>query len=311
MVFLASDLRPLRGSTDDRLLRLAADTGAAGVHVAGGCDLSIVPVFTAAAARLGLEARTIALPMTEQPLPKGRRLPWLSAAADDERDAAVALAVAGLEMGAASGARFALLDFGPVPLAAREVDFARAFARRETVDDEGETDYTSLPIWAAAIGERRARAEQVLDACGFALDRLARIAERLSATLVLPVAATPWQAPSPREAGLLLERFAGAPLGVVWDPGRLSALAAVGLTISDDRLAALAAAAVLSLDNDAVGMQAGYLPGLGERDPRVAALRPPSGVARIVMGGPDATDAEVATAVDLLRNPQRVPNLPR
>ena len=190
----------------------------------------------------------------------------------------------------------------------REVDFARAFARRETVDEEGETDYASLPIWAAAIGERRARAAQVLDACGFALDRLARIAERLSATLVLPVAATPWQAPSPREAGLLLDRFAGAPLGVVWDPGRLSALAALGLAISDERLAALAATAVLSLDNDAVGMQAGYLPGLGERDPRVAALRPPSGVARVIMGGPDATDAEVATAVAALasdRDPSR------
>ena len=140
----------------------------------------------------------------------------------------------------------------------------------------------------------------MLDACGFALDRLVRIAERLSATLVLPVAATPWQAPSPREAGLLLDRFAGAPLGVVWDPGRLSVLAALGLAISDERLAALAAAAVLALENDAVGMQAGYLPGLGERDARVAALRPPAGVARVIMGAPDATDAEVASAVAAL-----------
>ena len=300
MVFLASDLRPPRASTDDRLLRLAADTGASGVHVGGGCDLSIVPVFTMAAARLGLEARTIALPLPEQLLAKGRRLPRLCAAADDERDAAVALAIAGLEMGAASGARLALLDFGAVPLAAREVDFARAFARRDAVDEAGDTDYASLPIWVAATGERRARAEEVVDACGFALDRLSRIAERLSATLVLPVAATPWQAPSPREAGLLLDRFAGAPLGVVWDPGRLSALAALGLAISDDRLAALAAAAVLVLDNDAVGMHAGYLPGLGERDPRVAALRPRDGIARVIMGGLDATDAEVATAVAAL-----------
>ena len=189
----------------------------------------------------------------------------------------------------------------PVPLAAREVDVrACVRASRDAVDEAGETDEPSLPVWTAAIGERRARAAEVLDACGFALDRLARIAERLSATLVLPVAATPWQAPSPREAGLLLDRFAGAPLGVVWDPGRLSVLAALGLAISDERLAALAAAAVLALDNDAVGMQAGYLPGLGERDARVAALRPPAGVARIIMGAPDATDAEVAAAVAAL-----------
>jgi hypothetical protein len=298
MVFLATDLRPPRGGTDDRLLRLAADAGAAGVHLAAGCDFSIVPVLTAAAARLGLEARTIALPMPEQPLAKGRRMPRLAAAADDERDAAVALAVAGLEMGAASGARLALLDFGPVALAAREAELARAFARGELAPDE--TDEDGHPSLNAAIGERRARAAEILDACGFALDRLARVAERLSATLVLPVAATPWQAPSPREAGLLLDRFAGAPLGVVWDPGRLSVLAALGLAISDERLAALAASAALALENDAVGAQAGYLPGLGERDARVAALRPPAGVARVVTGAPDATDAEVAAAVTAL-----------
>ena len=301
MVFLATDLRPPRGGTDDRLLRLAADTGAAGVHVGAGCDLSIVPVLTVAAARLGLETPSIVLPLPEQPLARGRRLPRLGAAAQDERDAAVALAISGLQLGAATGARFALLDFGPVSLATREGDFARAFARREIPpDDSGDSDDPVHPTFTAAVGERRARAAEVLDACGFALDRLARAAERLSATLVLPVAATPWHAPSPREAGLLLDRFAGAPVAVVWDAGRLSVLAALGLAISDERLAALAAAAVLALDNDAVGMVAGYLPGLGERDPRVAALRPRDGIARVVTGAPDATEAEVAAAVAAL-----------
>jgi hypothetical protein len=292
MVFLATDLRPLRGGDDDRLLRLAADTGAAGIHVGAGCELAIVPALTGAAARLGLETRSMALPLPERPLSPGRRLPRLGAPAADERGAAVALAVAGMEMGVAAGTRLALLDFGPVSLAAREAELARAFARRETSEDEA-----GHPIFAAATGERRARAPEVLDACGFALDQLARAAERLSVMLVLPVAATPWQAPSPREAGLLLDRFAGAPLGVVWDPGRLSALSALGLPVSDDRLAALAAAATLVLENDAVGIQAGYLPGLGERDPRVAALRPRDGAARVVTGAPDATEAEVASAV--------------
>ena len=295
MVFLATDLRPPRGGTDDRLLRLAADAGAAGIHLAAGCDFSIVPVLTAAAARLGLEARSIALPLPEQPLAKGRRMPRLAAPAEDERDAAIALAVAGLEMGAASGARFALLDFGAVPLAEREVDLARAFARGELAPDEvgrrrpcrsGRGDRRAPRARGGSPGRLRLRARSP-----GARRRAA------SATLVLPVAATPWQAPSPREAGLLLDTFAGAPVGVVWDPGRLSVLAALGLAISDERLAALAAAAALVLENDAVGMQAGYLPGLGERDPRVAALRPPDGAARVITGPPDATDAEVTAAV--------------
>ena len=128
-----------------------------------------------------------------------------------------------------------------------------------------------------------------------------RGAERAGLTLALPVAATPWQLPSPREAGELVEAFAGAPVGLVWDPGRLSVLAALGLAISDERLRALAGAAVLAIDNDAVGIRAGFLPGLGERDARVAALAPGATVPHIVTGGPDATDAEIAAAVRLAR----------
>ena len=107
--------------------------------------------------------------------------------------------------------------------------------------------------------------------------------------------------PSPREAREFLDAFAGAPLGLVWDPGRLSVLATLGLAISDDRLRALAEAAVLAIENDAVGIDAGYLPGLGERDERVAALAPPASVPRIVTGAADATDAEIAAAFASIR----------
>ena len=113
-----------------------------------------------------------------------------------------------------------------------------------------------------------------------------RGAERAGLTLALPVAVTPWQVPSPREAGELAEAFTGAPVGLVWDPGRLSVLAALGLAISDERLRALAGAAVLALDNDAVGIRAGFLPGLGERDARVAALAPGASAPHIVTGRP-------------------------
>ena len=114
---------------------------------------------------------------------------------------------------------------------------------------------------------------------------------------MLPVGATPWDAPSPREAGELLAVYAGAPLGPAWDPGRLSVLRALGLPISDERLRALAAAAVLVVDNDAVGLRAGFLPGLGERDPRLATMAVAASAPVVVTGTPDATDAEVSAAL--------------
>jgi len=61
-------------------------------------------------------------------------------------------------------------------------------------------------------------------------------------------------------------------------------------------LKALARTAAVILDNDAVGLGCGYLPGLGERDGRLAALEVPASTPRIVLGPPDATDAEVASA---------------
>ena len=120
-------------------------------------------------------------------------------------------------------------------------------------------------------------------------------------TLALPIGATPWQVPSPREAGLLVDAFAGAPLGLVWDPGRLSVLAALGLAISDDRLRALADQAKATVENDAVGIEAGFLSGLGERNVRVAAHAAPVSVPRIVTGGPGATDDEVVAAIGASR----------
>jgi hypothetical protein len=278
------------------MLRLALDAGAEGIHLASGCDLGLVAPLAALALRLGAPVFSLGLPLPERPLPAGRRLPRLSAHARDERQAAIALALRGLEAAAPTGARFALLDFGEVVLAARAGELARAFARRE-MDEDG----PGGRLLAAAVAERRARADELADACRWALERLARAAERAGLKLALPVAATPWQVPSPREARQLADAFAGAPLGLVWDPGRLSVLAALGLAISDERLGALAEAAVLAIESDAVGMEAGYLPGLGEREGRVAALTPGATVPHIVTGPPEATDAEVAAAIALAR----------
>ena len=296
MVLLASDVRLPRGGGGDALLRLAADAGADGIHLAGGCDLELFPRLAASALQTGVAAGALTLPAAERPLPAGRRLPRLAAHARDEREAAIALALRGIEAAGPVAARFAVLDFGDLALAARPGELARAFARAEMDEDE-----PGGRLLAAAVAERRARGEEVGDACRWALERLVRAAERSGLTLALPVAATPWQAPTPREARLLVDAFAGAPVGLVWDPGRLSVLATLGLGISDERLRALAGEAVIALENDAVGIETGFLPGLGERDARIAALAPPVSVPRVVTGRSDSTAAETTAAVQRSR----------
>ncbi len=293
MGFLATELRPLRADGGERITRLAAETGASGIHVGADCDLECLATapLVGAALRLGLEVPSLTLPLGERPLPAGRRLPRLAAAARDEREAAIGLAQQGIAVAGAFGARFAVVDFGGVALAADAARFAQAFSRRAVgADDPG------AAVLAEAVAERRARSPEILDACHFTLERLLRAADRAGLALCAQIGVTPWQSPSPREIGTLRETF-GAALGVAWDPARLSVLAALDLPIGDDRLGVLAQAAALVIDNDAVGLVPGYLPGLGERDARLAMFPPPAGLPRIVTGPADATDAEVASSL--------------
>src|SRR4051812_26089123 len=293
MAFLATDLRPPRADGGERITRLAAETGAAGIHLGGGCDLEILggSPLVGSALRLGLEIPSVALPLAERVLPAGRRLPRLAAPARDEREAAISLAARGLAAAGSFGARIAVIAFGPVALAAEPVAFARAFARRAIGPDE-----PGGVLLANALGERRARAPEILDACQWAVERLLRAADGAGLRLAVQIGVTPWQSVSPREADLLREIFGGS-FGVAWDPGRLSLLATLDLPVGDDRLKSLAAAAVVVIENDAVGVEAGYLPGLGERTPRLAAFAPPASALRVVTGHPGSTDAEVASAI--------------
>jgi hypothetical protein len=293
MGFLATELRPPRADGGERITRLAAETGAGGIHLGGGCDLETLAgaPLVGTALRLGLAIPSIALPLAERALPAGRRLPRLGAPARDEREAAIALAARGLAAAGSFGAQVAVLDFGAVALSADPAAFAQAFARRAIGQGEPGGD-----LLANALGERRARGPEILDACQWAFERLLRAADRAGLRLAVAVGVTPWQSPSPREVGILREAF-GAPLGVAWDPARLSVLTALDLPIGDDRLRALGQAAVVIVDNDAVGLSCGYLPGLGERDARLRDCPLPAGSVRIVLGGPDATDAEVASGL--------------
>jgi len=293
LVSLATDVRPPRAVGPDAILRMAAETGAGGIHVGGGCDLEVLGALVTGAARLGLPLASATLPLPERPVPRGRRLPRLVATAPDERAAAIALVERGL-LGLAGGPRAILLDFGRLELTASPAPVANAFARR-ALDDEDDT--SGARVLAAALDERRASSGQVLDACRWAVEALLRAAERAAAVLVLPIGVTPWEAPSPREVSELLTLFAGAPIGSAWDPGRLSALGALGLPVSDERLAQLAKLAALHVENDAVGLRAGYLPGLGERDPRIADLVPNLSAPIVVCGDADVSEGEIRDAL--------------
>jgi hypothetical protein len=277
----------------DPLVRAAGDAGAAGIHLAGGVVLGDLEAVVPAIVRAGLEIPSVALPLAPRPLAPGKRLPTLAATAPDERAAAIALAVEGLDAGVGAGVRWAWLDFGAVTLPVSRAEVAALFARRELGPGE-----SGAPDLAMAIGARRALAERLSDACHWSLERLARLAEVRAVTLIVPVGGSPWEVPSAREALALIDAFRGAPLGLLWAPGRLAAARALGLRVPDDRALALRAAARAALETDAVGLDAGYLPGLGERVEELPD-RPelPQDAPVVVDGLAGSSDAEIARAV--------------
>jgi hypothetical protein len=122
----------------------------------------------------------------------------------------------------------------------------------------------------------------------------------------MSLSGTPWGIPSPREGLELAAEYDRARVGLVLDPARLSVLRRLGLAISGERLASLRVAAALVVENEAVGVDAGYLPGLGERDDDLAAR---NGVAEntpvVLLGRPDSTDAEVLASAVASRSGSR------
>jgi len=293
MIVLSTELRPPRRDGGEAIGRLAVESGAAGLHIGGGCDLELLSgaPLLATAMRLGLEIPSLTLPLADRPLAAGKRLPRLAATGSDERAAAIRLAEQALAAAGSFGARVVEVDFGAVVLTARRAEFARHFARRACEPGE-----PGAEVLRRALDERKALGGAILDGCRWSLERLARAAERAGTRLAARVAATPWQAPTPRELGELRDTF-GEGLAVVWDPGRLSVLATLGLPVGESRLTGLAAGAALVVENDAVGLVPGYLPGLGERAAVLSSVSIDASVPRVVLGAPDSTDLEVIEAV--------------
>jgi hypothetical protein len=297
MILCASALRPPSSVGDAPLLRLTGDVGCDGILVGDGCTLASATPLATAALRAGLAVGAVAAPLADAPTPSHKRLPRLAALERDEREAATELAARAFAFAGSLGTAVAVLDMGGLALAARPAEIARFFRRREL--DDGED---GAPRLAAALAERRAKAPAILDACRWSLDAVVREAERRGVRLALELAATPWGVPSPREGLELLAGYDGASLGVVLDPGRLSVMRRLGLAISAARLASLRAAAALVAANEAVGIDAGFLVGLGEPDEELSSRAGvPDGTPVALLGHPDCTTEEVTQAAARLR----------
>ena len=304
VIFLASDVRPPRGGGDDALLRLAPETrGGRRPFRRRLRSRAARARWRATALRLGVAGPSLALPLPERPLPA-------RAAAAPAGGARARRARGGDRAGAAraggGGPRrrraSRVLDFGEVTLAARA---GRAGAGVRAPRD-GRGRARGAGCWRRRSRSGARAADELGDACRWSLERLVRAAERAGHDAGAAGRGDALAGAEPARGGALADAFAGAPLGLVWDPGRLSVLAALGLAISDERLRALAGGG---------GARARERRGRHRRPASCpawasatrASRRSRRGRARPTSspGGPDATDAEVAAAVRLARCARR------
>jgi hypothetical protein len=287
---LACRLRPPEELGPDRIVRLASEASFEGIALDASVTMALLPVLAAGALRSGLLVGASLCPLADGPLGRGKRLPYLSAHEPEERLTAVQLATRTIEAGSTLGVRSFALELGPAPLETREPELRLAFARRQM--GPGEPGGEVLRV---ALEERRARGPRLLDACRSALEPLLALAERAGVDLAIPVAATPWQVPSPREAQLLMEEFTGAPLGIALSPARWAVLEALQLPRAAERWTSLVRRSRLVWASDCVGLETELLPGLGELDWSKTGGWPAE-VTSILTGAPDATIREVQRA---------------
>jgi sugar phosphate isomerase/epimerase len=303
MILCGTALRPFSSVGPAPIVRLAADAGFAAIAVDswpwGGCLLPDVQALAAEAAGAGMRIGLVRAPLPEEKLGRRKRLPHLAALGDkEERLAAVTLCRRVIERTRDLGAALVLLDFGRVTLPVREPDVRRLFARREL--GQGNDRETGQRLLDAALADRRANGQALMDACRRALDRLLPVAEAHGAKLLVKPAATPWQVPSPRETMELCASMTGAPIAPVFSPARLTMLHALGLPLSAERREALRKAAALFEATDAVGLEHPLVPGLGEVD--LGELPGDVDASPVLLTGQgDATDAEIRAAVAMVK----------
>jgi hypothetical protein len=284
-------LRPPVSLGPDRIVRLASEAGFTGIAVDASLPLPLLRVVAVEALRAGVPVGLCGAPLPAEELPKGRRLPYLGSFEDpEERLAAVKLGRRTLAAAGDLSIPVVALDLGPVALRIPEAPVRLHFARREL--DEGEPGYRHL---RRALDERKARAIAIFDACRAALEPLLESAGQRGTVLALSIATSPWQVPSPREAQLLLQEFAGAPLALQLSPARRAVLGRLRLGGPPERWDELARWARVLQASDQVGLADDLLLGSGELDLQIPAQAPPA-LPGIIVGPPESPFKEILRA---------------
>lgn len=122
------------------------------------------------------------------------------------------------------------------------------------------------PELEAHLQKRAALAGRALDAVSFSLEEIIRRAEPLGLVLGLENRAHACEVPTLEELALLLERFAGAPLGLWYDLGHAMLLDKAGVTPAGRWLAELGGSLAGCHLHDIKGVQDHLPPGAGELD---------------------------------------------
>ena len=123
-----------------------------------------------------------------------------------------------------------------------------------------------IPELAAHLEKRALLAPRHLDAVSFSLERLAERAAPLGVALGLENRYHAYQIPSLPELSLLLERFAGAPLGLWYDCGHAWVHDRAGIQPALDWLDTLGSGLVGCHLHDAEGAEDHQAPGAGKMD---------------------------------------------
>jgi len=207
----------------------------------------------------------------------------------EERLEAVKLTIATLETAHRAEARGVVLHMGWAP-GLEDKDVTRTAAR------VGEM----TPELQRARATRRAASPAAADAMSFALERLIKRAQGLELTMGLENRYHLYQTPDFAETGLLLERFAGAPLGYWHDTGHGWVRGRAGLTPPGDWLAAYGGRLAGCHLHDAVGENDHLPPGQGEMDwEELAGLLLPAPL-KVMEVAPGPEPAELAPAAEML-----------
>lgn len=173
----------------------------------------------------------------------------------EERERAVEYTLRTMELASDQEAAAVVLHLGEVSEAAE-----KGVIRRGA--DAG----AMTPELAAHLEKRALYAPRHLDAVSFSLERLAERAAPLGVALGLENRYHAYQIPSLPELTILLERFAGAPLGLWYDCGHAWVQERAGIQPASDWLDALGPGLVGCHLHDAKGHDDHQAPGAGKMD---------------------------------------------